>query len=102
MSLARSSVTLCDVSCQSSCRLARVREPIEKRHKIDNVHAVLPKSAQHGAKEPLAEITGAANRSEAEKAVKAFAANSSAKWPKATAKTTDDLDVLSLRTHSPW
>ena len=63
-------------------------------HKTGNVLNSLPKSAQPGAKKALAEITGAANRKEAEKAARAFEADYGAKWPKATAKVTDELDVL--------
>src|SRR5690625_617203 len=62
--------------------------------KTGNVLNSLPKSAQPGAKKALAEITGAANRKEAEKAARAFEADYGAKWPKATAKVTDELDVL--------
>ncbi len=63
-------------------------------HKIANVLNALPKSAQPGAKAALAEIWNAEDREHAEKAVKAFAADYGPKWPKATAKITDDLDVL--------
>jgi len=63
-------------------------------HKIANVLNVLPKSAQPNAKAALAEIWNAENRDHAQKAVKAFAADYGAKWPKAVAKITEDLDVL--------
>ncbi|HEX8111435.1 MAG TPA: IS256 family transposase [Kofleriaceae bacterium] len=63
-------------------------------HKIGNVLAALPKSAHPGAKKALAEIYNAENRQHAERAAKAFAAEYGAKWPKAVAKITDDLDVL--------
>ncbi len=63
-------------------------------HKIANVLNCLPKSAQPGAKAALAEIWNAEDREYAEAAVKAFAADYGAKWPKAVAKITDDLDVL--------
>jgi putative transposase len=63
-------------------------------HKIDNVLAALPKSAHSCAKKALAEIYNAENKQQAMKAVKAFAAEYGAKWPKAAAKITDDLDVL--------
>ena len=63
-------------------------------HKMANVLAALPKSAQHGAKAALAEIYNAEDREHAAKAVKAFEADYGAKWPKAVAKVTDDLDVL--------
>jgi transposase-like protein len=63
-------------------------------HKIGNVLAALPKSAHPGAKKALAEIYHAENKEQAMKAAKAFAADYGAKWPKAAAKITDDLDVL--------
>ena len=63
-------------------------------HKIGNVLAALPKSAQPGAKKALAEIYNAENKTHAAKAAKAFADAYGAKWPKAVAKITDDLDVL--------
>ena len=59
-----------------------------------NVLNCVPKSAQPGAKAALAEIYNAEDREHAEKAVKAFEADYGAKWPKAVAKITDDLDVL--------
>jgi transposase-like protein len=63
-------------------------------HKIGNVLAVLPKSAHPGAKKALAEIYNAENKTYALKATKAFTDDYVTKWPKATAKITDDLDVL--------
>jgi transposase-like protein len=63
-------------------------------HKMANVLNALPKSAQPGAKAALAEIYNAGDRDHAVKAVKAFGADYRAKWPKAVAKITDDLDVL--------
>ncbi len=63
-------------------------------HKTGNVLAALPKSAHPGAKKALAEITGAEDRDHALKAARAFEADYGAKWPKATAKITDELDVL--------
>jgi putative transposase len=63
-------------------------------HKIANVLNALPKSAQPGAKAALAEIWNAEDKEHAEAAAKAFAADYGTKWPKATAKITDDLDVL--------
>lgn len=63
-------------------------------HKIGNVLAALPKSVHAGAKKALAEIYNAEDRDHAAKAAAAFAADYGAKWPKATAKITDDLDVL--------
>jgi putative transposase len=63
-------------------------------HKIGNVLAALPKSVHAGAKTALAQIYNAEDREHAAKAAKQFAADYGAKWPKATAKITDDLDVL--------
>jgi putative transposase len=63
-------------------------------HKIGNVLAALPKSAQPAAKRALAEIYNAEDKTHAQAAAKAFAAEFGAKWPKAAAKITDDLDAL--------
>ena len=63
-------------------------------HKIANVLNALPKSAQPGAKAALAEIWNAEDRDHAQAAARAFAEAYGAKWPKAAAKITDDLDVL--------
>jgi transposase-like protein len=63
-------------------------------HVLGNVLAALPKSAHPGAKAALAEIYNAEDREHALKAAKAFAELYGAKWPKATAKITDQLDVL--------
>jgi transposase-like protein len=63
-------------------------------HKIGNVLAALPKSVHAGAKTALAQIYNAEDREHAAKAAKAFKADYGAKWPKAVAKITDDLDVL--------
>lgn len=63
-------------------------------HKIGNVLAALPKSAQPGAKAALAEIYNAEDKDHATAAANAFAAAYGAKWPKAAAKIIDDLDVL--------
>jgi transposase-like protein len=63
-------------------------------HKTANVLAALPKSAHPGAKKALAEIWGAEDKDHAQAAVKAFDAAYGAKFPKAAAKITDDLDQL--------
>jgi transposase-like protein len=63
-------------------------------HKIGNVLAALPKSVHTVAKQALAEIYNAEDREHAEKAAQAFANDYGVKWPKATAKIIDDLDVL--------
>ena len=54
----------------------------------------MPKSTHPGAKKALAEIWNAENKTEATKAAAAFAAGYGAKFGKAVAKITDDLDVL--------
>ncbi len=63
-------------------------------HKIANVLAALPKSAHPGAKKALAEIWGAEDKQHARQAARAFEAAYGAKFPKAAAKITDDLDQL--------
>ena len=63
-------------------------------HKTANVLAALPKSAHPGAKKALAEIWNAEDKPHALTAVKAFNAAYGAKFPKASAKITDDTDEL--------
>jgi hypothetical protein len=63
-------------------------------HKIANVLGALPRSAHPGAKKALAEIWNAEDRGHAQDAATAFAAASGAKFPKAAAKITDDLEEL--------
>jgi transposase-like protein len=63
-------------------------------HKSANVLGALPKSAHPGAKKALAEIWNAEDRRHALAAVKAFQTGYGAKFPKAVAKITDDLDEL--------
>ena len=63
-------------------------------HKIANVLAALPKSAHPAAKKALAEIWNAEDRDHARRAVAAFKLAYSAKFAKAVAKVTDDLDEL--------
>jgi transposase-like protein len=63
-------------------------------HKISNVLAALPKSAHPGAKKALAEIWNAEDKRHALEAVKAFENTYGAKFPKAVAKITDDVDQL--------
>jgi transposase-like protein len=65
-----------------------------KWHKIGNVLAALPESAHPGAKKAMAEIYNAENKTQALRAAEAFADAYRAKWPKAVAKVTDDLDML--------
>jgi len=54
----------------------------------------MPKSAHPAAKKALAEIWNAENKKKARIAAKAFAALFGAKFPKAVAKVTGDLDQL--------
>jgi len=63
-------------------------------HKIANVLGALPKSAHSGAKKALAEIWNAEDKNHARAAAKAFDAAYGAKFPKAVAKITDDLEEL--------
>jgi transposase-like protein len=63
-------------------------------HKIGNVLAALPKSAHPGAKKALAQIWNAEDRDHARRAVAAFKLAYGAKFAKAVAKVTDDLDEL--------
>jgi len=63
-------------------------------HKIANVLNALHKSAQPDAKAAIAEIWNAEDREHAAAAAHAFATDYAAKWPKAVAKITDDLDEL--------
>jgi len=63
-------------------------------HKIANVLAALPKSAHPGAKKALAEIWNAEDREHARRAVAAFKLAYGAKFGKAVAKVTNDLDEL--------
>lgn len=63
-------------------------------HKIGNVLAALPKSAHPGAKKALAQIYNAEGKDHAAKAAQEFADAYGARWPKAVAKITEDLDVL--------
>src|SRR5258706_9128077 len=63
-------------------------------HKIGNVLSALPKSAHPGAKKALAEFWNAEDREHARRAVAAFKLAYGAKFGKAVAKITDDLDEL--------
>ena len=63
-------------------------------HKIANTLGALPKSAHPGAKKALAEIWNAEDKAHALDAARAFEAAYGAKFPKAVAKITDDLDEL--------
>jgi putative transposase len=63
-------------------------------HKQANVLAALPKSAHSGALAAMREIYNAEDIDKAQVAIKAFAIDYGAKYPKAVAKITDDADVL--------
>jgi transposase-like protein len=63
-------------------------------HKIANCLAAMPKSAHPAAKNALAEIWNAEDKTHALAAVKSFAELFGAKFPKAVAKITDDLGEL--------
>ncbi len=63
-------------------------------HKVANVLAALPKSAHPGANAALKDIYNAEDIDKAQLAVTAFEIDYGAKYPKAVAKITDDLDVL--------
>src|SRR5215213_9525366 len=63
-------------------------------HKTSNVLDALPKSVHSRAKSAIKEITCAENKAEARKAVEAFAAEFSTKWPKAVAKITSEKEQL--------
>jgi transposase-like protein len=63
-------------------------------HKIGNVLSAMPKSAHSGAKRALAEIWNAEDRDHARRAAAAFKLAYGAKFGKAVAKITDDLDEL--------
>src|SRR5215211_4490634 len=63
-------------------------------HVVANVLSALPKSVHPAARRALAEIRDAEDRWHAEAAVKAFAEEFGAKWPKAVAKIIDKPDAL--------
>ncbi|MFE5703428.1 IS256 family transposase [Rhodococcus koreensis] len=63
-------------------------------HKQANVLAALPKSAHPGALAAMKEIYNAEDIDKAQVAIKAFELDYGAKYPKAVAKITGDMDVL--------
>ena len=63
-------------------------------HRMANVLAALPKSAHPSAKAALAEIYNAQDKQHALVAAKAFEIDFGAKFPKAVAKITDEIDTL--------
>jgi transposase-like protein len=63
-------------------------------HKSRNVLNSMPKSVHSRAKGAIKEITCAENKKEAENAIEAFAAEFSAKWPKAVSKISGEKEAL--------
>jgi transposase-like protein len=63
-------------------------------HQLANVLGCLPKAVQAGARQALAEIRDAPDRTHAEQAIEVFARDYGVKWPKAVAKITDDAEEL--------
>jgi putative transposase len=64
------------------------------QHVVRNVLGALPKSVHAGARRALNEIILAEDRSHAERAIQAFAADYGVKWPKAVAKVTGETERL--------
>jgi transposase-like protein len=63
-------------------------------HKTMNVLDSMPKSVHSRAKVAIKEITEAEDKKEAGKAIKEFADEFGAKWPKAVSKIVDDKEAL--------
>jgi putative transposase len=63
-------------------------------HKTSNVLDAMPKSVHKRAKKAIHEITEAENKTEAARAIEAFAGEFGAKWPKAVAKIVDEKEQL--------
>ena len=63
-------------------------------HVVRNVLGALPQSVHGGARRALNEIILAEDRSHAERAIDAFAADYGVKWPKAVAKVTGETERL--------
>ena len=72
----------------------RTREQRCWFHKIANVLSALPKSAHPGAKKALAQIWNAEDKDHARKAAAAFEDAYGAKFPRAAAKITNDIEQL--------
>ena len=64
------------------------------QHVTRNVLGALPKSVHAGARKALNEIILAEDRTHAERAIQAFAADYGVKWPKAVAKVTGEAERL--------
>jgi transposase-like protein len=79
----------------------QTREQRCRFRKIASVLDSLPKPAHPGAKKALQEIWNAENKTEARKAVKAFAKACGAKFPEAVAKVTDGEEELPAFYHYP-
>jgi putative transposase len=63
-------------------------------HKTMNILDAMPKSVHSRAKPAIREIICAEDNKHAEDAIKAFANEFSAKWPKAVSKIEDDKETL--------
>ena len=63
-------------------------------HKTSNVLDALPKSVHKRAKKAIHEITEAENKTEAARAIEAFAGEFGTKWPKAVAKIVGEKEQL--------
>jgi putative transposase len=63
-------------------------------HKTMNVLDSLPKSVHRRAKSAIHEITQAENKTEAARAIEAFAGEFGAKWPKAVSKIVEEKEQL--------
>jgi putative transposase len=73
---------------------AKTRVQRDWVHKTGNVLDAMPKSVHPRAKVAIREITEAENKSRAEYAIKAFAEEFSAKWPRAVSKIVEDKEAL--------
>ena len=81
------------ITCQ--CRIRRPPTSLQYRSRSSDPAAPTSvKGHSPGAKKALAEIWNAEDKDHARAAVKAFEAASGARFPKATAKITDDADEL--------
>jgi transposase-like protein len=81
------------VAQRKSARLTSERSLVRSQSP-PHIPSDQPKSAHPGANAALAEIYNAEDKDHAVRAAKAFEADYGAKWPKATAKITEHLDVL--------
>lgn len=63
-------------------------------HKTANVLDALPKSTHRRAKKAIKEITEAENKTKAGEAIKEFEEEFAKKWPKASAKISEEKEAL--------